>query len=891
MDCFYPVQGTSIRFLFPFILFWILSASHLFAAVATSPDDAAATSSETAIATPPQSVPTASVTSSAAFSTFTLDNGLHVLVKEMPAAPVVAVNVWIHVGSRNEKKGEEGFSHLIEHMMFKGTATYTVGQLDKEIKKMGAANNAFTASDYTCYHVLGAREHFPRLMALEADAILHSSFVEEEFQKERSVVLEEMRMDKDDPESLVYNQTKETAYKVHPYRHPIVGYHDQLASATRDQVFGYYKKYYVPSNMWVIIAGDIKASEALETVKACMGSAHAAPVPDQVVPAEPPQERRCESRLYGDIQQSYINLAWHAPGIQNPDNYVMDVISTLMGHGRSSRLFKILVEQERLASDLSTSYFTSGDPSLFIISAQIQQSNRRKFIDRAAKLMSDLKEGAIPAEEFEKVKQQLIATTIFGKETAESQAQNYGHYATLGHLDEADSYVDRIREVTLEDVKRVAKATFNDHSLSVISYEPQNTVQSAKPEMITLDNGIKLILRENHTAPIVAMAIQIDAGGLREGKNEAGLANLAASTLSKGTEKHSAEELAHLFESIGASVSIQAQKSYVTFKTQSLSEKFPTTLDLVMEILTSATFPEEEFKKEQEKTLDAIKSQQDDLFYYTYYQGLAALFTDSPLGYSNLGLPDQIRNIKQSECANFFKKHYVGSGMVVAISGDIYPGEVRDRLAAVFSNISKGNQSDLKEAKLEDIDNVIEVNGQKNREQAQVLVATRTFPRSDSRGPAMDIVKSILGGSMSSRLFTNLRDKDSLAYSVWASQVGTRNLGYFFATLSTAVSKLDTAKSRLIEELEKFRKDGFTDEEFNDAKTYIIGMHALNLVDNQSMAETLSSDEFFGLGFDYYSRYPEMIKAVTKESVHEIAQKFLLGSGKYVIAVTKPSAK
>ncbi|MFZ2957020.1 MAG: pitrilysin family protein [Candidatus Ozemobacteraceae bacterium] len=898
MDSFSPVQGISVRFLFPIIILWILTAGRLFAASSSdsSAIDASQTPSvppvppESSIATPEIAILPTSSPVSGTYSTFTLENGLRVLVKEMPAAPVVAINVWIHTGSRNEKHGEEGFSHLIEHMMFKGTATYTVGQLDKEIKKMGASNNAFTASDYTCYHILGAREHFPKLMALQADAVLNSTFVEEEFQKERKVVLEEMRMDKDDPESLVYNKLKETAYTVHPYKHPIVGYDTGLASATRDQVFAYYKKYYVPANMWVVIAGDIKPAAALETIKKTMGSAPVSPAPDQIVPAEPPQDGKREARLFGDVQQAYLSMAWHAPGIQNPDNYVMDVISTLMGHGRSSRLFKVLVEQERLASDLSTSYYTSGDPSLFIIGAQLQQGNVRRFTDRASKLMNDLKEGAVPPDEFEKVKQQLIATTIFGKETAESQAQNYGHYATLGHLDESDTYVDRIREVTLEDVKRVSRAAFNERSLSVVSYEPQLASLAAKPEMFTLDNGVRLILRENHSSPIVAMAIQIDSGGLREGKDEAGLANLTASTLLKGTEKHSSEELAHLLESMGTTISCQAQKSFVTLKTQSLSEKFPETLDLVLEILTSASFPEEEFKKEQEKALDGIKSQQDDLFSYTYFQSLAALFPDSPLGYSNLGLPDQVRNLKRNESQNFFKKNYVGSGMVVAIVGDVYSQEVKDRLGSIFSSILKGNQSELKDMKLEELEKITEVSGQKNREQAQILVATRTFPRRDPRGPAMDVLKNILSGSMSSRLFTNLRDKDSLAYSVWASQVGTRNLGYFFATLSTAVGKLETAKTRLVEELEKFRTAGFSDEEFNDAKTYIIGMHALNLVDNQSMADTLSSDEYFGLGFDHYSRYPDIIKNVSKEAVQDISQKFLLGSGKYVIGITKPSA-
>lgn len=888
MESFSSASAAPMRLILPLIIMWVFTMSHLFAAPNEGPENASpsgqAQPTEAPVATAP-----AMASTQQGYVTTILDNGLKILVKEMPAAPVVAVNIWIHVGSRNEKTGEEGFSHLIEHMMFKGTASYPVGQLDREIKKLGASSNAFTASDYTCYHVLGARDHFNRLMELQAEAVLNSSFVPDEFQRELAVVLEEMRMDKDDPESLVYNQTKETAYKVHPYRHPIVGYESNLASSTRDQVYGFYKKYYVPGNMAVVIVGDVKASEVIETVKRLMGSAPAAAVPDQTAPVEPPQDGRREARLYGDVQQAYVNLAWHAPGIKNPDNFVMDIITTMMGHGRSSRLYKTLVEEERLASDLSASYFTSGDPSLFIISAQLPQSNIRKFTERAITLMEELKNASIPGEEFDKVKQQLIASTIFGKETAESQASNYGHYITLGFLNEADRYLDRIRDVTLEDLARVAKSTFNDKSLSVVSYEPPLASAAAKPELLTLENGLRLILRENHSSPIVALTIQVDAGGLREGKNEAGLANLTAASLLKGTKKRTASEIAELFESMGTSISCQAQKSYVTLKMQTLSEKFQPSLKLLMEILGEAEFPEEELKKEQEKALEAIKAQEDDLFYYTYYKSLASLFPNSPLGYSNIGTSEHLGKIKRSEVQDFFRKHYCASGMVVSIVGDIFPTETKDRLVNVFSNLDKGSQNPVKDIPaLEGKAFPIEVTGKKNREQAQVLVAWRTFPRKDSHGPAMDVLKNILSGSMSSRLFTNLRDRDSLAYSVWATQVGTVNTGYFFATLSTKVGRVDEARTRLIEELEKIRKEGFTDEEFNDAKTYIIGQHALNLVDNQSLAETLGSDEFFGLGYDYFLKYPEAVKAVTQDQVKEVAEQFLLGSNKYIVGITKP---
>ncbi len=832
------------------------------------------------------------------WQTFTLDNGLGVLIKEEPAAPVVALNIWIHVGSRNEKPGQEGFSHLIEHMLFKGTPTYPTGQLDKEIKKLGASQNAFTSLDYTCYHVLGAKEHFPRLMELEADAVLNSLFDPVEFAREVQVVLEEMRMDKDEPQSKVYNMVKEAAYTTHPYRHPVVGYHDVLASATRDQVFDYYKTYYTPPNMFVVVVGDVQTAEALEIVKRHMGAVTGKPKPDQTVPAEPPQDRRREVREFGDLQQAYVTLAWHAPGIASPDNYVMDVISALMGSGRSSRLVRTLVEDEKLVSSVRSSYYTSQDPSQFLIMAELPQGNVGRFIERAARLMADLGvdplkaerggDGVITPEEIDKAKQQLIASTIFSRETAESQAFNYGHYATLGKLGEADAYIDRIKRVSLDDIRRLAKETFTDWNLTVARLEPQLASGAMVPEMITLENGVRLILKENHSSPLVAMAVQIDAGGLREERREAGLANLTAATLLKGTEGKKAEEIAQAFEAMGTTVECKAQKSFTTFKMQALAEKFLPSLDLCLEVLTKADFPEAEFRKEQDLALEKLKAEEDNLFPYIYYKSLSAIFPDYPVGYSSLGTPEDVRALRRSDCAQFFRKHFVGPGMVISLVGDFYLAEIKDQLVKRFEALPKGNPGPLREPKLDPVAKPIEVVGQKNRQQSQILVATRTFPRHDPRMVPMDVLRTILSGSMASRLFTNLRDKRSLAYSVWATNVGTRTVGYFFATLSTAVGKLDEARTALIEELEAIRTGGFTDEEFEDAKKYLLGQYALSLVDNISQADAFSSDEFFGVGFDYYRKYPDLIRNVTKEAVMAIAQEFLLGKGAYVVGVTKP---
>jgi len=180
-------------------------------------------------------------------SHFLLDNGLNVFIKEMKAYPVVAINFWVKVGSVNEERGEEGYAHLIEHMMFKGTKTYPYGVLDNEVKQMGAKQNAFTANDYTCYYLVGASRYFERMFELESDAVLNSAFPKEQLEKETQVVIEELKMSLDNPSSRIIQLIMKEAFRVHPYRHPIVGYLDNLQRVTRDKLYAFYKKFYVPS--------------------------------------------------------------------------------------------------------------------------------------------------------------------------------------------------------------------------------------------------------------------------------------------------------------------------------------------------------------------------------------------------------------------------------------------------------------------------------------------------------------------------------------------------------------------------------------------------------------------------------------------------------------------
>ncbi|MGM0599790.1 MAG: M16 family metallopeptidase [Candidatus Rifleibacteriota bacterium] len=821
-------------------------------------------------------------------SHFLLDNGLNVFIKEMKAYPVVAVNFWVKVGSVNEERGEEGYAHLIEHMMFKGTKTYPYGVLDNEVKQMGAMQNAFTANDYTCYYLVGASKYFERMFELESDAVLNSAFPEEQLEKETQVVIEELKMSLDNPSSRIIQLIMKEAFRVHPYRHPIVGYLDNLQRVTRDKLYAFYKKFYVPSNMWVVIVGDVDTNEAIKIVKKFMGNAPRVDSPDQNIPREPQQKEQRLIVEHGDLQHSYIRMGWHVPGIESEDQYALALMARIAGGDMSSWLWQELVEKEQLAVSAGAGYYASQYPMLFQVGAVTSSGKTRLFTSKAKKIVYRFLEGEVTEQELAKAKQQIIAGDIYNKETAEGYAGRLGHYALLASVWDTDKYVDRVRNVTVEDLTEVAQKYFHDTNLTIARFEPEPPSPDSKPEMITLNNGIRLILKENHASPLVSVSVKVGAGGLREGRRQAGLANLTTEMLFKGANDLTAAEIAEKFASMGSKYSCEASKSYSSFSMQSLSENFVPSLKLFLDILEKPDFSEDEFEKLKKQVVEWIESDKDDLYKFTMNKALSELFPDSPLGYSKYGKIKDIKRTYLSNLKKFHRDYFVGSNMVVAIVGDFYIDEMKDTLLKEFGRFDKGRVKDIDEPKTAKLEEPVRIDLQKNRKQSQIIYLCQTFPVNDKKAPAMSVLQTILSGSMSSRLFKTLRAKESLAYSTWAYNVGTINTGYFQTAISTSANKTATATRRLKEEIDKLREEGFSEKEFEDAKKYIIGQHALSLVDNKSLASSYASNEFFGNGFDYSRKYPDIIASTTIQQVEDVAENFLLASDSYILAVTQP---
>ena len=393
-------------------------------------------------------------------SEVTLANGLKVILLENHKAPLVTFQVWYRVGSRNEESGKTGLSHMLEHMMFKGTGKIGPEEFSRIIAQNGGDDNAFTSTDFTVYFENMSADRVKIPIELESDRMRGLLLREEDFKTERSVVMEERRMrTEDSPKAVLNEQLAATAFQIQPYHWPVIGWMQDIARYTVGDLKKHYKTYYVPVNAFVVLAGDFKKEAVLPIIEEAFGSASAGMAPVQWQDKEEPQlgERRIVVRK--EAQLASIEKAYHVPNLKAPDSYVLEVIAALLSAGESSRLNRTLVRDKQLALSVSAdNELVSKDPNLFSISAEVLPGKTADEVEKA--LLAEvelLQKEPVGDRELEKAKNQLEAGFTFVQDSIFAQAMLIATYEIASSWRDADTYVPAIRAVSAADVRRVAQ--------------------------------------------------------------------------------------------------------------------------------------------------------------------------------------------------------------------------------------------------------------------------------------------------------------------------------------------------------------------------------------------------------------------------------------------------
>ncbi len=389
-----------------------------------------------------------------------LDNGLTVLLLPERRAPIITVQIWYRVGSRNEVLGKTGLSHLAEHLMFRGTEKYGPKVFSRLIQQAGGNNNAFTSKDYTAYFATGPKTNLKLFLELEADRMRHLKIDEELFQTERKVVIEERRLrTDDDPVHSLYEETVATAFKAHPYQWPIIGWMHDIENLTLQDMRTFYDTYYQPNNATLVVVGDIDPSAALNEIKATFGAIPKGPDPPPFLPLEPPQQGERRTELNREAQLPAIFMGYHTPNLEQADAYALEVLSLILSQGRSSRLHRRLVYEKKLALDAGAEYeFATASPSLFVFYAQPLPKNPISTVEAAMNAeIESLKTKPVSEKELAKAKNQTESSFIMNQDSLFYRGMLLGRYQTTGSWRKLNEIVPAIRAVTAEDVQRVAK--------------------------------------------------------------------------------------------------------------------------------------------------------------------------------------------------------------------------------------------------------------------------------------------------------------------------------------------------------------------------------------------------------------------------------------------------
>ncbi|HXF58231.1 MAG TPA: pitrilysin family protein [Candidatus Saccharimonadales bacterium] len=402
----------------------------------------------------------------------TLENGLKVLIQEVRSAPVVSFMVWYKVGSRNETAGVTGISHLLEHMMFKGTPKYGKGEIARQLQRNGASFNAGTSIDYTNYYEVLASDRLELAMEIESDRMANALIPEEEHKLEMTVVRSELERNEDNPHRALYQELFAQAFKAHPYHWPTIGWRSDVEAIRTDQIRAYYERHYMPNNATAVVVGDVDAARALELVRKHFGGIGRGDPPPPVVTVEPPQmgERRFKLRKPGDTR--YLMVAYPNPTLAHEDNYALDVLGMILGHGKTSRLYQSLVEG-KLATEAEAQNETARDPFLFIAQATAGPGITLEALEEGLYAEIGRLQGEAPTPaELDRARKQIQASFIYSRDSIRSLAQQLGYYETVGSYRYLDTYLDRIAAVTREDLTRVARAYLGENTRIVGHYEP-----------------------------------------------------------------------------------------------------------------------------------------------------------------------------------------------------------------------------------------------------------------------------------------------------------------------------------------------------------------------------------------------------------------------------------
>ncbi len=830
----------------------------------------------------------------------TLDNGLKVILKPDHRSRVTAVQMWVNVGGADESDDEAGISHVVEHMLFKGTEKRGVGEIAREIESVGGDINAYTSDDETVFHLVVPSSHTDLGLDIISDMIQHSKFDPHEFAKEKEVILEEIRRGKDDPRRTVYQELMKLIYPHHPYGRPVIGYPETVEKFTRDQVYAYYKKWYVPNNMILVVVGDFDPDRVKGEIEDLYKDFKPHPV-NHERPQEQYEDRLKVEVIRGDVQKAYLTIGYLTTPLKDRSTVPLDLFADFLAGENNRILNRVLKEEKRLVYFLNSYNYTPKDRGSFVITTYLEPSRITATTGEIARIISQFREEKIPPDMLDLLKNETERDFIFAKETMQGQARDLGSFQLLaGDYRYEKTYLSEIREATPEDVLEAVKNYLKGSRARILVMLPENSSvdpEELKKEIIetwkdskfslpsytieTLDNNLEeikfdhrmtLLFQHRDSLPTVAVSAVIPGGVAEDPPGKAGLNYILTRMWKKRTRNLPPQQLSNALDRIGGSISITPNRDTIVVTFTFLAHNKEEAFRIFKEILLEPNFTQDDLEEARSDAIAILQSLDNSMWRYTLGKFLSLYYGNFPYGHLLEGKIEDLRKITLDDVKSLYEKLISHKPLITSVVGDVRQKDVIEGLGDIPAMLPPGNyEPDETSPSVVTGKNYVE---RKDKNQTHILVGfPGTTIDSDDR-VILEIVENILSG-MGNRLFVDLRDRKSLAYVVSAANVSPMRKGFFLIYLATAPDKTDYAIESMKEEIEKIVKDGFTPKELEDAKRFMIGSLDVALQSNSSFANTYAVNLYYHNDPLFYLHKRELIEKVSLDQVNAIARKYL----------------
>ncbi len=840
----------------------------------------------------------------------TLPNGLRVLVRRDSSAPVVAIVTYVSAGYFDETDDVVGIAHVLEHMYFKGTPTRGVGEIARQTKAVGGYLNAATIYDHTSYYTVLPSSSFAAGLDVQFDAYANSLIDAEELARELEVIIQEAKRKADNPGAVATETLFELLHDRHRIRRWRIGREPGLRALTRDAMLRFYRNFYHPGNTVLVVVGDVDPDVAMAEIVARYGALPAG-TPERIPgPIEEGTGGFRHREWSGDIGQTQVTFGWRTPATLDDATPGLDLLGTILGSGRASRLYRA-VRERKLATSVSAYDYTPTSLGVFVIHAESPSDRAAEAARAIWAQVRDIRENGVSEGELTRAKRVYEARWVRRLEDMEGQANYLAEWEALGDWTTGDDYLRRALAVTTDEIQMLARRFLDPDQAGVIVYRPKDSADVARdaasmrallddappavveaivpspvtaPTIVTglraereeggvhvfrTDAGIPVLVRRKAGA-LVHAGVYALGGGRDEAPAHAGLTSLLVRAALKGTTTRSALQIAEEAELLGGTVTGPAGVESFGWMINVPARHAAQAIELLADVAQHATIPDAAVDTERAIALADLVALRDDMYRYPVRLATQAAFAGHPYGVPATGDEHTLPTITAAMLREWHQARMLRAPAMIAVVGDAEPAELAALAAGAFTELRGGEVTPLEAPAWP----AALVQRLEQREKAQTALALMFAgpSRADDARFATAMIAGVASG-LGGRFFDELRDKQSLGYTVHAFAMERALAGSFVAYIATSPEKEEIARQGLLNEFAKLRESPVTERELEQAKTYALGVHAIRQQSGGAVLGEVVDAYLFGRLAEL-DEFEAKVRGVSAEQMRAVANEY-----------------